>query len=184
MTRRYRTASQRSGPHWHPRCSCLPRLWSTERTRRLRNGYRRHRPPRLLGGYMVGVADKGGNITMQFLQRRLVSINHVAGLIELVLDIGLELSRHRQLPHLVDPPIKWGCQIEIAGVYLNLQLRVVFHRPGQIGHNAGVPQRPEKVRWLMLRIPYRPEGDHRLVNFVAAIFQYFADILVECRHIG
>jgi hypothetical protein len=40
---------------------------------------------------MVGVADKRGNIIMQFLQRGLMSINHMAGLIELVLDIGLEL---------------------------------------------------------------------------------------------
>ena len=104
---------------------------------------------------MVCLADECGDIIMQLLQRGLMHIDHVTGLIEFVLDIGLELSRHRQLQHLVDALVIWCGQIEIADVKLDPQLRIVLHRPGQIGHHVGMSQRPGEIRRLMLMIPYR-----------------------------
>src|ERR1700758_5514686 len=44
-----------------------------------------------IGRQMVGAANESGNVIVQFLQRGLVSINHVARLIELVLDVVLKL---------------------------------------------------------------------------------------------
>src|SRR5579862_9259635 len=52
--------------------------------------------------HVLRAADEVGHVVVDLLQRLLVRVDHVAGFVLLVLDIGLELARDRELAHLVD----------------------------------------------------------------------------------
>src|SRR3984957_19059979 len=73
-------------------------------------------------GQIGGTPNEVGDVVVQQLERGILGVNHVAGIVELVFDIGLEVGRDRQVMHLVHALIERRREIEISRVQLDLQV--------------------------------------------------------------
>ncbi len=97
------------------------------------------RPRRVLRsvGEVAGSAYETGDVVVQHLERCVLGVDHVARVVELVLDIRLQVRRNRQVMHLVDALVERRRQIVIPGVQLNLQVRIDLHGVRKVGHHVG-----------------------------------------------
>src|SRR6185437_2078569 len=79
-----------------------------------------------------GAANEGGHVLVEFLKRGIVYVDHVTGLIPVVLNVLRELGGDGQVLVLVKRRVEGRREIVVAAVDHDLELGIGFHGGGQI----------------------------------------------------
>ena len=89
----------------------------------------------LLGGMFVG-EDEFRGVFVKFFESRHGDVDHVAGLKEVVADVGLELRWNLEVLHLISGAEEGGAEVVVAAHEHDLELWVALHGDGEIGHDV------------------------------------------------
>src|ERR1700722_11554275 len=139
----------------------------------------------LLFDRLVGTGDEGGDIVMQLLERFLVGVDHMTGLIPRVLNVLPQGGWDGQVFHLVTGSEVRGGEVEISTVEQDLEAGVVLHGGGQIWHDVDAPCFGGCTRRLMLGLPGFVDGAQlRKISEAFAELELAADIVVKARNVG
>src|SRR5581483_9561071 len=129
---------------------------------------------------VLGVGDECCDVIVQLLQGGDVGVHHVPGLVVVILDVRLQLARHRQVLHLVHALVEGRCDVEISAVQHDLEVWVVLHRVSEVRHDVERLWQGERDPGsLMLVVPSAEEPDRWLVAHSHAVTQPIANVVVE-----
>src|ERR1700678_276361 len=88
---------------------------------------------------LVGTGDEGSDIVMQLLERFLVGVHHMTGLIPRVLNVLPQRGGDGQVIDLVTGSEVGGGEVEVPTVEQDLEAGVELHRGGQVWHDVDAP---------------------------------------------
>src|ERR1700748_1416751 len=139
----------------------------------------------LLFDRLVSAADEGSDVVMQLLERFLVGIHHVTGLIPRVLNVLPQGGGDGQVVHLVTGREIGGGEVEISTIEQDLEARIELHRCGEIWHDVDAPGFLRGARRLMLGLPGFVDGSYlRKVSEAFAELELATDVVIEAGNIS